>query len=76
MRDEQKDTDKLERMVGGPERAFRLMRLRRRADQAASGDRFTLQKSMPSAEELFAKWAAEEGYSQKAIRFYLSGAFD
>ena len=75
MRDEQKDTDKLERMVGGPERAFRLMRLRGRADQAASGNRFTLQK-MPSAEELFAKWAAKDGYSQKAIRFYLSGAFD
>jgi hypothetical protein len=61
---------KMTDMAGGPDRAFRLMNLYTKAQQSASGNKFTLRK-MPSVEEIFHDRAREDGYSEKAIRFYL-----
>ena len=73
-RDEQADSDRLESLVGGPDRAFRLMRLWTSAQQSASGNRFTMSKR-PTASEIFTASALRDGYSKQAIRFYTSDAF-
>jgi len=69
--DEQEATNKLEKLVGSVDCCFRLMRLYVSCEQAASGNRFTLQK-LSTAEERFRKRAKEEGYSQAAINHYLN----
>jgi hypothetical protein len=66
--DEQTATDKLERLVGSPDRCFRLMRLYQSAQQSASGNRFTLRK-MPSVEDIFRRKARTA--TAAAISHYL-----
>ena len=68
--DERSIHEEFENMVGGPNRAFRMVDIYRRAEQSASGNRFTIRK-MPSVDEIFRDMARREGYSDKVIRFYL-----
>lgn len=67
---EQQATDKLEQMVG-VDRSFRLMDIYRNCRSTASGNKFTLTK-MPTVEELFRKFAKQEGYSDQVINHYLN----
>jgi hypothetical protein len=60
----------LEHLAGGPDMAFRLLRVWTTAQEATSGNRFTL-RSMPTAEEVFHKRAQELGYSEECITYYL-----
>lgn len=69
--DEQQATDLHEEYCGSIERAFRLMNIYREAQQAASGNQFTLRK-LPSTEERFRSRAKADGYSDKAINHYLN----
>jgi hypothetical protein len=68
--DEQEASDILEDLVGGSDKAFRLMRLMQTATQSASGNQFTT-RPMPSAEEVFIKLARRDHYSDKAIQHYI-----
>jgi len=69
--DEQEATDLLETLCRSIDRAFRLMRLYRDCQQAASGNKFTLSR-LPTTEERFRKRAKEDGYSTEAIDHYLN----
>mgnify|MGYP006271758857 CR=1 FL=1 len=68
---EQEATDLHEELCGSISRAFRLMNIYREAEQAASGNSFTLQK-LPGVEERFRTRAKSEGYSVTAINHYLN----
>jgi hypothetical protein len=68
---EQEETDELESLAGGADKAFRLMRLWQTCSQAASGNRFTLRKTR-SAASRFRERAAEKGYSKECIEFYIT----
>ncbi len=69
--DEQQATDKLEELAGGINPAWRLMRLYRSCQEAASGNRFTLTK-LPTTEERFRNRAREAGYSAECVNHYLN----
>jgi len=65
-------TCKLEEVCGGPDRAFRMMRLWSSAHRAASGNRFTLSNIHhvdPVA--MFRNLAKQERFSEEAIRVWL-----
>lgn len=71
MQTEQEINDRLELMVGGPDRAFKLMNLYVKTGQTVSGDRFEIIPPKRTEESVFINLAKREGYSDSAIRFYV-----
>ena len=70
-KDERALTEAFECFVGGPERAFRLMRTYRRAREAASGNRYRLHRKGPTIEDIFRKLALRNGFTDEQANAYL-----
>jgi hypothetical protein len=70
-KDEQALTEAFEHFVGGPERAFGLMRLYGRAKRTASGNRYRLHRKGPTVEEVFRQSALRNGYTDEQATAYL-----
>jgi len=71
--DEMDDQEEFERLVGGPDNGFRMMRLWTSAQQSASGNKYRLNRSMhvnPVAS--FVKRAKQDGFNARAIKFYVT----
>ena len=60
-----------ERMVGGPDRAFRLLRLYTASKEAASSREFTIRR-MPTLMQIFRHTARDEGYTMDQIVAFLA----
>lgn len=60
-----------EELCGGPDRAFRLMYIHQDAVQIVSGDRYRLFPPKRTAESVFRKKAAREGYTPEQIQAFL-----
>jgi hypothetical protein len=70
-KDERALTEAFEQFVGGPERAFRLMRIHGRARGVTSGNRYRLHRKGSTTEKLFVRFARSEGFSEDEVRAYL-----
>ncbi len=68
MKDEQEATDDFERLVGGPERGFALMRLHRDCANPISMPG----RPKPTQTQVFKTRAFAEGYSVAAINAFLA----
>lgn len=62
-------TAEYERACGGPDKAFRLLRLYQSCTEPSDYDRVF--RKAPSAKEKFKQRAKQEGWSQKAINLLL-----
>lgn len=62
--------EEFEYLAGGPDRAFRIMRLSQRAREAVSGDQYNLSRRPRSVKDVFKAMAKREGYPQKAVDYY------
>lgn len=69
---EQEATDKLESLVGGSDKAFRLMRIYESAKNTTSGEKFSLRMRPRTVESVFTDTAVRNGYSAEAISHYLN----
>ena len=70
-KDEGALTEAFESFVGGPERAFGLMRLYGRAREATSGNGYRLQGGCPTSEAIFRGLALRHGYTDEQATAYL-----
>lgn len=62
--------EEFEYLAGGPDRAFRIMRLSQRAREAVSGDQYNLSRRPRSVKDVFKAMAKREGHPQKAVDYY------
>lgn len=67
---ERDENAEFEALAGGPEKAFRMMRLWERAEQAASGNRYTLGEQVDPV-AVFVSAARRDRFSDKAIQYYV-----
>lgn len=68
---EQEINDIFEDMCGGPDRAFRMMRLYRKAEQSARPNHILGRSRQQTRVAIFNKMAQQEGFTNKQITFYL-----
>lgn len=68
--DEQEASEILEDLVGGPKKAFYLLKLWTRAQQASSGNRYSLGQGVDPL-KFFVKAARRDNYSYRAIEHFL-----
>lgn len=71
MRDDQAEHEAFEQLCGGPDRAFRLLRVSISARQSVAGNPYTLQK-MPTYEQVFKARAKREGFTPEEIQAFLA----
>lgn len=69
---EQEASDKLERLCGSVDKAFRLSYLWRELQQSVGGDRHNVSSRRRDIVDEFARRAALNGYSTPAIKHYVA----
>ena len=69
--DEQERHERYERLVGGPERGFQLMRIYEKAKAAVNSQSFALHGQRVTLERKFHVMAALEGFTEEERDCYL-----